>query len=149
MNSSIIWYPLLYRTTPIFSKNGDWKLGHIFYLPMVAPFQFYFTWLNSGDLRRSYGMYISQLIRFARRCTSIFNFHFQYLNKPLTPSYICHEIRENVGKFFRSFSELLSKHSVQYRSNNMFQNSYYDDPVYQLGMVKSAMTSYNTEFGNN
>ena len=27
MNISIIWYPLLYRTTPIFSKNGDWKLG--------------------------------------------------------------------------------------------------------------------------
>ena len=38
MNSSIIWYPLLYRTTPIFSKTGDWKLGHMSFLPVVAPF---------------------------------------------------------------------------------------------------------------
>ena len=31
MNSSIIWFPLLYRATPIFSKNGNWKLGQ--YVP--------------------------------------------------------------------------------------------------------------------
>ena len=36
MNSYIIWYPLLYRTTPIFSRNGDWKLDHMSYLPVVA-----------------------------------------------------------------------------------------------------------------
>ena len=39
MNNSIIWYPLLYRTTPIFSKSRDWKLGHMSYLPVVAPFK--------------------------------------------------------------------------------------------------------------
>ena len=37
MNGSIIWYPLLYRTTSIFSKSGDWKLGHMSFLPVVAP----------------------------------------------------------------------------------------------------------------
>ena len=41
MNSSIMWYPLLYRTTPIFSKIGDWKLGHMSYLSVVAPFKRY------------------------------------------------------------------------------------------------------------
>ena len=38
MNSSIIWYPLLYRTTPLISKNGDWKLCPT-KLPVVAPFE--------------------------------------------------------------------------------------------------------------
>ena len=41
MNISIVWYPLLhvYRTTctSIFSKSGDWKLGHMSYLRVVAP----------------------------------------------------------------------------------------------------------------
>ena len=27
MNRYILKYPLLYKTTPIFSENGDWKLG--------------------------------------------------------------------------------------------------------------------------
>ena len=27
MNSSILWYPLIYKTTFIFSENGGWKLG--------------------------------------------------------------------------------------------------------------------------
>ena len=36
MNSSIVWYPLLYRTTPIFSKNGDSKLGQ--YVPKAWLF---------------------------------------------------------------------------------------------------------------
>ena len=35
--SSIIWYPWLYRINTMFSKNGDWKLGHMSYLPVVAP----------------------------------------------------------------------------------------------------------------
>ena len=37
-----------------------------------------FAWL-SGDVPRppSYGIYISQLIRFARCCTSVLDFHFK------------------------------------------------------------------------
>ena len=37
MNNSITWYPLLYITTPILSKDGDLKLDHMSHLPMVAP----------------------------------------------------------------------------------------------------------------
>ena len=41
MNSSIIWYPYYTEQPPppILSKkkNGDWKLGHMSYLPVVAP----------------------------------------------------------------------------------------------------------------
>ena len=40
MNSSIIWYPLLYRTTPIFSKNGDWSTS-LWGLRIVNTYYFY------------------------------------------------------------------------------------------------------------
>ena len=40
MNSSIIRCPLVYRITPIFSKNDDLKLGHLSYSLVVALFQY-------------------------------------------------------------------------------------------------------------
>ena len=56
--------------TSVYDKrNGFWISS--FTLP----------WLISDDPRYTpYGMYISQLIRFARRCTSVLNFHSEYLN---------------------------------------------------------------------
>ena len=72
-----------------------------------------FPWL-SGDVPRlpSYGIYISQLVRFARCCTSVFDFHsknLQITSKLLTQGYRYHKLRKTFGKFFRSYSELLSK----------------------------------------
>ena len=61
---------------------------------------------------RSYGIYISQLVRFARCCTSVLNFHsknLQITSKLLTQVYRYHKLRKIFGKFFRSYSELLSK----------------------------------------
>ena len=47
MNSSIIWwYPLLYRTTPIFSKNGDWKLS-ICAIGVAVPYDIGYGWIFS------------------------------------------------------------------------------------------------------
>ena len=70
-------------------------------------------WL-SGDVPRlpSYGIYISQLVRFARCCTSILDFHsknLQITSKLLTHGYKYHKLRKTFGKFFQSYSELLSK----------------------------------------
>ena len=72
-----------------------------------------FPWL-SGDVPRlpSYGIHISQLVRFARCCTSDFDFHskkLQITSKRLTQGYRYHKLRKTFGKFFRSYSELLSK----------------------------------------
>ena len=72
-----------------------------------------FPWL-SGDVPRlpSYGIYISQLVQFARCCTSVFDFHsknLQITSKLLTQGNIYHKLRKTFGKFFRSYSELLSK----------------------------------------
>ena len=69
---------------------------------------------SGGDVPRlpSYGIYISQLVRFARCCTSVLDFHFKNLqitSKLLTQGYRYHKLRKTFGKFFRSYSELLSK----------------------------------------
>ena len=72
-----------------------------------------FPWL-SGDVPRlpSYGIYISQLVRFIRCFTSVLDFHsknLQITSKPLTQGYRYHKLRKTFGKLFRSYSELLSK----------------------------------------
>ena len=71
-----------------------------------------FPWL-SGDVPRlsSYGVYISQLVRFARCCISVSDFHSknQITSKLLKQDYSYHKLRKKFGKFFRSYSDLLSK----------------------------------------
>ena len=60
----------------------------------------------------SYGIHISQLVRFARCCTSVLDFHSKNLQitwKLLILGYRYHKLRKTFGKFFRSYSELLSK----------------------------------------
>ena len=88
--------------TSVYDKRDD------FGFPIVN-----FPWL-SGDVPRlpSYGIYISQLVRFARCCTSVLDFHsknLQITSKLLTQGYRYHKLRKTFGKFFRSYSELLSK----------------------------------------
>ena len=65
----------------------------------------YLPWL-SGDVPRlqSYGIYISQLVRFARCCTSVFYFHskyFQITSKLLTQVYRYHKLRKTFGKVLK------------------------------------------------
>ena len=69
-----------------------------------------FPWL-SGNVPRlpSYGIYILQLVRFARCCTSVFYFYSKNLQKLLTQGYRYHKHRKTFGNFLRSYSELLSK----------------------------------------
>ena len=81
---------------------------HDFRFPIVN-----FPWL-SGDVPRfpSYGVYISQLVRFARCCTSVSDFNsknLQLTSKLLTQGYRYHKLRKTFGKFFRSYADLLSK----------------------------------------
>ena len=88
--------------TSVYDKRDD------FGFPIVN-----FPWL-SGDVPRlpSYGIYISQLVRFARCCTSVFDFHsknLQITSKLLTQGYRYHKLRKTFGKFFRSYSDILFK----------------------------------------
>ena len=103
-----------------------------------------FPWL-SGDIPRlpSYGIYISQLVRFARCCTSVLYFHSKNLQIPsklLTHGYRYHKLRKTFGNFFRSYSELLSNCGAilfqEYVSKGITHPVFYDDLVYKLRRVK-------------
>ena len=103
-----------------------------------------FPWL-SGDVPRfpSYGIYISQLVRFARFCTSVLDFHsnnLQIASKLLTQGYRYHKLRKTFGKFFRSYSELLSKFDTisfqEYVSKGNTHPVFYSDLVYKLRSVE-------------
>ena len=99
-----------------------------------------FYWL-SGDvpILPSKGIYISQLVRFARCCTSIFDF----LSKNLqiaSKGYRYHKLRKTFGKLFRSYSELLSRFGdisfQEYVSKGITHPVFYGDLVYKLSRVK-------------
>ena len=92
----------------------------------------------------SYGIYISQSVRFARCCTSVFDFNsknLQIASKLLTQRYRYHKLRKTLGKFFRSYSEFLSKFGAipfrEYVSKGITHPVFYGDLVYKLRRVKS------------
>ena len=65
--------------------------------------------------RASYGVYISQLIRFARVCNHVTDFNAR--NKCLTAKllqqdYRYHKLRKTFSKFYRRHYELISKYNV-------------------------------------
>ena len=102
-----------------------------------------FPWLN-GDVPRltSCGVDISQLVRFARCCTSVLDFHpknLQITSKLLTQGYRYHKLRKTFRKFFRSYSELLSFGEIsfqEYVSGGISHLVFYGDLVYKLRRVR-------------
>lgn len=79
-----------------------------------------FPWLD-GDVPRApcYGIYISQLVRFARACTEIADFHsrnLQLTTKLISQGYRYHKLRKTFGRFHKKYKELLLKYgnSVSY-----------------------------------
>ena len=71
--------------TGVYDKHDD------FGFPIVN-----FPWLSGVPSLPSYGIYISQLVRFARCCTSVFDFNsknLQITSKLLTQGYIYHKLR--------------------------------------------------------
>ena len=99
-----------------------------------------FPWL-SGDVHilPSYGVYISQFVRFARCCTSVSDFNSKIF-KLLTQGYRYHKLRKTFGKFFRSYSDLLAKFGeISFQENvteGICHPVFYDDLVNKLRRVK-------------
>ena len=108
----------------VFSHLGFWS-GNLFLIApfpdlcLLVPFDFdivNFPFLD-GDVPRlaSYGVYISQLIRFARVCNHVTDFNAR--NKCLTAKlpqqgYRYHKLRYTFSKFYRRHYELISKYNV-------------------------------------
>ena len=88
----------------------------------------------------SYGVYISQLVRFARCCTSVSDFNsknLQLTSKLLTQGYRYHKLRKTSGKFLRSYYDLLYKFGEisfqEYVTEGISHPVFYGDLVYEPG----------------
>ena len=95
----------------------------------------------------SYVICISQLVRFARCCTSVLDFHsknLQITSKLMTQGYRYHKLnRKTFVKFFRSYSELLSKFGdisfQEYVSKGISHPVFCGDQVCKLRRIKDKV----------
>ena len=91
-----------------------------------------------GDVprRASYGVYISQLIRFARVCNHVADFNAR--NKCLTAKllqqgYRYHKLRKTFSKFYRRHYNLISKFNIGLKTllrEGLSEPEFYGDLVY-------------------
>ena len=93
-----------------------------------------------GDVPRStsYGVYISQLIRFARASSIVADFNTRnklLTQKLLKQGYRYHKLRKTFSKFYRRYYDLISKFQVGLKSflrQGLSEPDFYVDLVYKL-----------------
>ena len=88
----------------------------------------------------SYGVYISQLIRFARESSHVadFNAHNKSLTTKLLQQY--HKLRKTFSKFYRRHYELVSKFNVGLKillHQGLLEPEFYGDLVYKFKTIIS------------
>ena len=111
-----------------------------------------FPFLDSNVPRRpSYGVYISQLIRFARVCSHVDDFNTR--NKCLTAKllkqgYRYHKLRKAFSKFYRRHYELISKFNVGLKSllhQGLSEPEFYGDLAYKFKKIR-GMADFSDQF---
>ena len=111
-----------------------------------------------GDVprRASYGVYISQLIRFARVCNHGTDFNAR--NKCLTAKLLqqgyryhkLHKLRKTFSKFYRRHYELISKYNVGLKtllSEGLSEPEFYGDLVYKFKKLIGTYWENSYPFG--
>ena len=96
-----------------------------------------------GDVTRSpsYGVYISQLIRFARVCSNVDDFNNRNLvltAKLLKQGYRYHKIRKAFSKFYHRHSELIVKYNIGLKTllqQGISEPIFYGDLVYKFKRI--------------
>ena len=96
-----------------------------------------------GDVPRatSYGVYISQLIRFARACSSVEDFNIRNLTiteKLLHQGYRFHKLRKSFSKFYYRNVTLLEKYNSNLKTllrQGVAHPEFYGDVVYRLRKI--------------
>ena len=92
-----------------------------------------------GDVprRTSYGVYISQLIRFARASSNVSDFNCR--NKALTAKlgYRYHKLRKTFSRFYRRHSELVEKYVslIKPLQKGISDAEFYGDLVYRIRKI--------------
>ena len=150
------------------ANSSDTKTAFLdLHLPIVDGFvsckiydkrdDFDFEILNfpflDGDIPRaaSYGVYISQLIRFARVSSHVTDFNTR--NKLLTAKllnqgYRYHKLRKAFSKFYRRHSDLVSIFCVGLKSllqQGLSEPEFYGDLVYKFRKIY-ACNDFSTQF---
>ena len=101
-----------------------------------------FPFLDGDDLRStSFGVYISQLIRFARVSSHVDDFNTR--NKVLTAKllrqgYRYHKIRKAFSKFYRRHFDIVSKYNVGLKTlllEGLSEPEFYGDLVYKFRKI--------------
>ena len=96
-----------------------------------------------GDVPRSpsYGVYISQLIRFARVCSDVDDFHNRNLfltAKLLKQGYRYHKIRKAFSKYYHRHPELIVKYNIGLKTllqQGISEPIIYGDLVYKFKRI--------------
>ena len=96
-----------------------------------------------GDVPRStsYGVYISQLIRFARVSSHVADFNARYKSltaKLLQQGYRYHKLRKTFSKFYRRHYELVSTFNVGLKTllhQGLSEPEFYSDLVYKFKKI--------------
>ena len=101
--------------------------------------------------RSSYGVYISQLIRFARVCSHVDDFNTRnkcLTDKLLKQGYRYHNLRKSFSKFYRRLYELILKFNVGSKSllhQGLSEPEFYGDLVYKFKKIR-GMTDFSDQF---
>ena len=99
----------------------------------------------------SYGVYIYQLIRFARASSYVADFNTR--NKLITQTlfkqgYRYHKLRKTFSKFYRRYYNLISKFQVGLKSllrQGLSEPDFYGDLVYKLKKIVGS-NNFSTQF---
>ena len=92
----------------------------------------------------SYGVYISQLIRFTRASSHVTDFNTRntlLAQKLLKQGYRIHKLRKTFSKFYRGYNDLMSEYQVGLKSllrQGLSESEFYGDLVYTLKKVAGS-----------
>ena len=128
-------------STKIFDKRDDFDFE-------IVNFPFL-----DGDVPRStsYGVYISQLIRFARASSYVADFNTRnklLTQKLLKQGYRYHKLRKTFSKFYRRYYDLISKFQVGLKSllrQGLSEPDFYGDLVYKLKKIVGS-NNFSAQF---
>ena len=99
----------------------------------------------------SYGVYISQLIHFARASSHVadFNTHNKLLTqKLLKQGYRYHKLRKTFSKFYERYYDLISKFQIGLKSflcQGLSDPEFYGDLVYKLKKIVGS-NNFSAQF---
>ena len=124
-------------STKIYDKRDDFDFE-------IVNFPFL-----DGDILRStsYGVYICQLIRFARASSHVAR-NKLLTQKLLKQCYLYHKLRKTFSKFYRGYYDLISKFQTGFKSllrQELSDPEFYGDLVYTLKKIVGS-NNFSAQF---